>query len=119
VQITAFDIDMAGSLTAGTMAISIHGSKASQTFGIGLTQNMEILDTELGRFACEAGLTIGTATSGSIQVNGVTDGNSDSVGTLSLVATKSSATILFKTGASVFDKGIIMQANGGIVMSWM
>ena len=116
VTITAWDIDLDGSLTAGTLAISIHGAKVSQTIGIGasLSQNMEILDGELGRLATEAGLTMGDITTGEIQLNGVTDTSSDAVGTITLVATKDATIIQFKTGASAFNKGIVMQAMGGV-----
>ena len=119
VQITAWDIDLDGSLTTGTLAISIHGAKVSQTIGIGasLSQNMEILDGELGRLATEAGLTVGDITTGEIQLNGVTDTSSDAVGTITLVATKDATIIQFKTGASAFNKGIVMQAMGGVVLS--
>ena len=45
VTITAWDVDMSGSLTAGTKSISIHGSYASQTIGVGATsKDMQISD---------------------------------------------------------------------------
>ena len=78
---------------------------------------MEILDGELGRLATEAGLTVGDITTGEIQLNGVTDTSSDAVGTITLVATKDATIIQFKTGASAFNKGIVMQAMGGVVLS--
>jgi hypothetical protein len=119
VTITAFDIDMAGSLTAGTMAISIHAADVDQTIGIGasLTQDMEILDAELGRLAAEAGLTIGNADNGEMQVNGVSDTSSDAVGTITLVSTKNAKKVVFITGASAFNKGIVVQAMGGVMLS--
>ena len=119
VTITAWDVEMDGSLTAGTLSISVHGAKTSQTIGIGasLSQNMEILDGELGRLTAEAGLTIGTAVTGEIQVKGVTDGSSDSVGTITLVAMKDGTAVAFLGTASAFNKGIVVQAMGGVVLS--
>ena len=119
VTITAWDVVMDGSLTAGTLSISVHGAKTSQTIGIGasLSQNMEILDGELGRLTAEAGLTIGTAVTGEIQVKGVTDGSSDSVGTITLVAMKDGTAVAFLGTASAFNKGIVVQAMGGVVLS--
>ena len=118
VTITAWDVVMDGSLTAGTLSISVHGSKISQTIGIGLlTQNMEILDGELGRLTAEAGLTIGSSVGGAIQVKGVTDGSSDSVGTITLVAMKDGTAVAFLGTASAFNKGIVVQAMGGVLLS--
>ena len=76
VQITAFDLDLDGSLNAGTEAIS------SQSIGLGVSLDMEISDAELGRLACE-------------------DGLSGVVGTVTLVATRQDTTITFKSGASI------------------
>jgi hypothetical protein len=119
VTITAWDVDLDGSLTAGTKSIVVHGAQASQTIGIGssLTRNMEILDVELGRMTAEAGLTMGNVVGGEIQVKGVTDGSSDSVGTIILVATKAATAIAFLNTASAFNKGIVLQAMGGVVLS--
>jgi hypothetical protein len=119
VTITAWDVDLDGTLNAGERAISIHGAKTSQTIGIGasLSQQMEITDPELGSMTAEAGLTIGSPTTGEIQLNGVTDGNSDAVGTIMLVATKASTLVVFKTGASLFEKGIVVDAAGGVMLS--
>jgi hypothetical protein len=121
VTITAWDIDLAGSLTAGTEAISIHGSAASQTIGLGSAFNMHLSDDELGKLTSEAGLAIGSAHTGKLVVNGVTDTSSDNVGTITLVATKTGIGIVFgaadSTAASAFQKGIVVQANNGVVLS--
>lgn len=50
--------------------------------------------------------------SGSIVVNGITDTNSDSVGTVNLIANKHAKTITFETGVSTFNKGIVLVASG-------
>jgi hypothetical protein len=78
---------------------------------------MEILDDELGRLTAKAGLTVGTSVGGEIQVKGVLDGSSDSVGTITLVATKDARAIAFVSSSSEFNKGIVVQAMDGVVLS--
>jgi hypothetical protein len=118
VTITAWDVDLAGSLTAGSGGVSVHGAQVNQTFGLGgSSQNMHITDAELGRMTTAAGLTVGTSASGSIVADGITDGSSDAIATLTLIATKHTRLITFKTGASSFNKGVVLQAMGGVVLS--
>ena len=50
-------------------------------------------------------------------MNGVSDTSIDLVGTIMLVATKAAALVVFKTGASAFNKGIIIHAIGGVILS--
>ena len=87
--------------------------------GVGSTvKPLHLTDSELGRMETVAGLTIGDEKCGTITVNGITSTNSDTVGTLSLVATKLARSVIFKgDGPSVFSKGIIVQAGGGVVLS--
>jgi len=47
--ITAFDIDMSGTLSSGSAAISIHASRTGQSIGLGAYGDMEIADDELSR----------------------------------------------------------------------
>ena len=118
VVITAWDLDLDGSITSGTQAATIHGAKVDQTIALGeSTMNMQISDAELSRFTMHAGLTIGSSATGSIAVDGIKDSSSDEVATIVLVATKQAKTIMFTTGASEFNKGIVLQAMGGIVFS--
>ena len=49
--------------------------------------------------------------------DGLTEANTDSLGRISLIATKQAATAIFSTTASVFDKGIDVSAMGGIAFS--
>ena len=80
---TAWDVDMAGSVTAGTAAMSIHGSQVGQTIGLHSIQDLTLDLAELNRLTSENGLTIGPKAS--IFVNGVTTASSDNIGTLTLV----------------------------------
>jgi hypothetical protein len=115
-QLTAWDIDMAGSATAGTASITVHGAKVDQTIALGETaQDMQITDAEFGRMTAADGFTLGSSNTGDILVHGITDASSDAIGTLTLLATKHAKTVTFATTASSFNKGIIVQAMGGIV----
>ena len=61
--ITAWDLDLAGSISTGTGSVSIHGSQAGQTTGLGATAaNMHIEDAELQRVTSVGGLRIGPST---------------------------------------------------------
>jgi hypothetical protein len=105
VIITAWDVDIAGEITAGDQAMSIHGAYSAQTIGLGAVSstNMKISDGELGRLTATGnGLNIGTSHSGSINVIGVTASNSDTLTRVDLVATKSSKTISFQHYGSTF-----------------
>jgi hypothetical protein len=118
VTITAWDIDLDGSLTAGTMGLTIHGAQANQALGVGaLTTDLVLEDAELGRIICPTGLTVGSVANGELQVKGVTDASSDSVGTVTLIATNDLKKVVFLEAASKFNKGIIIQAIGGVVLS--
>jgi hypothetical protein len=118
VMLTVWDLDLQGSLTAGTATTTVHQSTNDETIGIGgSNQDIHITDAELGRITSNGGLEIGTVNSASVTINGVTDSSSDSVGTLTIVATKTSRTVLFSSYASVFNKGIIVQASGGVILS--
>ena len=77
VTISAWDMDLAGSINAGVAEMTIHGAKVSQTIGFGATPaNMAISDDELGRITATGGLTVGSETISAIRVY-VTDGNTD------------------------------------------
>ena len=78
VTITAWDMDMDGSVTAGTDQLVVHGAVATQTFGLGdAGANMHVEDGELGRMTASGGLTMGSSTTGSIEVDAVSFNNSD------------------------------------------
>ena len=118
IELTVDDIDLQGSatLSAGTQTLQVVTTSVSRTIGLGdATRDMQITDTELGLFTATGGLTIGNSRNGSISVDGITLGSSDSFGTLTLKALKDTATgITFMDQASHFHKGITLQAQGGI-----
>jgi hypothetical protein len=93
----------------------IFGSKAAQTIGIGTSKDLYLTDTELSRLTSHGGLQVGSSYSGSVNVAGILEASSDMVGTINLVATKSGQTAVFGVIPSVFNKGIIVQAIGGVI----
>lgn len=80
---------------------------------------MEILDAELNSFNTDAsaGLFIGSSTSGSITVNGITAANTDQFATVTLIATGPSKTITFGGSDSTFGRGIVVFAGDGVIVS--
>lgn len=122
VAITAYDIDLDGSVAAG--AVVVHMSKESASIGLGAntSTDMDISDAELGRITTSVNLEIGSSASGDMIVGGITDGNSDSIGTpLRLIATQRtpapSKTITFAAYPSVFNKGLQLEAAGGVAIN--
>jgi hypothetical protein len=117
VTITAADIDVFGSLTTGTQGIILHASGTDRTIGLGSTvKDMHLADSELGHVT-STGLTMGSSHSGNVVVNGIQDSSTKTIGILVLVATKASRSVTFESNPSAFNKGITVQAIGGIVFS--
>jgi len=118
-DIVAFDADINGSLDAGTGKIFIDGSKPGQSVAVAgfSSRDMHISDAELGRMASGTSVQIGANATGTMIVAGVTDGSSSNVGRLILTAATTGSSVLFQQAASVFNKGITVQANGGITFS--
>ena len=111
VTITAWDIDLQGSLTAGTASIKLHGAESSQTIGIGGTvKNMQLSNGELARITSITFNIGASATSGNIFVDGITDANSATIGTLTLVSMNMGGIVSFETSVSKFNKGVVIQA---------
>ena len=50
-------------------------------------------------------------------MDAVTNANSGTVGTLTLVATRAASSVVFKGGINSFNKGITIDAMGGVVLS--
>jgi hypothetical protein len=128
-MITAFDLDAPGSITATAIgSMTIHGSTAGQSIGFGcldiagngicdlpaaVDANMLVADQELGRMAAKD-FTLGSSTSGHVTVTRVTPANSDSVGPITIQATKPGFEVRFKDGHSEFDAGVTVQANARV-----
>jgi hypothetical protein len=117
--VTADDADIASSatITTGTSPIYVAPTTSNRTLGLGTPTGLHLSDSELGQFFTDIGLTLGDSSAGSISVGGIRDSSSDSVELLTLRATKAGTTVNFVTSASTFNKGILVQANAGIVAS--
>ena len=73
ITVTAWDLDLLGFIRAGAGNVCIHGSKPSQTIGVGATnKDMHMTDGELQRITVNGGLRIGAGTAGSITVSNIT-----------------------------------------------
>ena len=117
-MLTIFDIDLQGSINAGTSSITMHGSKNDLVFGLGSTpKDLWLSDAELGRLSCAEGLKVGSSLSAHIFVDGITNANSDTIATLTLFATKVGRLATFVGAHSSFNKGIVIQAAGGVILS--
>jgi hypothetical protein len=108
--VTAWDIDLAGTLSAGTAAQYVYGSKAGQTIGLGTTaKDMHISATELGKLTEDAGLIVGSSQSGTILVHGI---NRNLV---TLLAPRDNAQIEFSGSASQFTR-LAAKADNGVLV---
>ena len=127
VTITAWDVVMDGSLTAGTETISVHGSKVLQTIGLGGTgQDMHIESLELQRISATGGggagagswagtgLRIANGVNGSVTVNGIESAHSEYVYPLvTLIAQSDDTQVTFATTSSTFH-ALAAQADNGV-----
>ena len=72
--------------------------------GLGATaKDMHVDDGELGRLTTNAGLFFGSSTNGVVTVTGITELNSNSVGTITLLATRADTKVEFLAAASSFE----------------
>ena len=118
ITITAFDIDLAGQMDAGTGSLKIHASGSSRMrFGDGTADSDMVLGVDEMQRITANDFTLGGPHSGNIIVDGLTDLSTAHVATISLVATTATSTVTFETAASVFNKGIVVQASSGIEIS--
>ena len=90
ISITAFDVDLDGNVDAGVSSMIIHGSGSTDIALGGGSANMTLSDGELGRITSSS-LDLGGASAGSMVADGVTALSSDSIGTLTLMATSTTA----------------------------
>ena len=123
ISISAWAIDLDGTLNAGNTTdcsvctIDVHG-QVNQDFEVGVVSaGFEFSNLMLSRITSSGGITLGDSASGMITVNGVTNQDSDALGRLTLVANQPSKTVLFTGASSDFNKGITIQAMGGIILS--
>ena len=117
-MISAWDLDLAGSVVSGTGSVNIHGSKFDQTIGLGTAvQQMHIDDNEIERISAIGGLMVGSSHSGSIAINttmGFTSYNI--IYTLSLIASGDDDTVTLTGIGSTFNS-LSMQADNGVFVS--
>jgi hypothetical protein len=116
VTITAWDVDLDGSLALSSNKLSLLGSTASETIGVGLTgKDMHIDRDELQRVN-SGGLRVGGSQAGNIYVTTVTADSSQNVANmLTLFASRDAAQTFFSTGASIFN-ALAVQADNGILV---
>jgi hypothetical protein len=115
ILITAADLDFAGSITAGERVITIHNSGVNRTIALStVASNMQLEPEELGRTTANAGLTLGSSTSGDITVGAVLEQHSQSTGRVTLLATSAGKSVTFENNNCSFNKGITVQAADGI-----
>jgi hypothetical protein len=116
-SITADDFDFHSKVkvSSGSASTVVKATTSDHTMSIGSTSKaMHITDAEFGSFSTELRLEIGSSTSGDIFVDDVKDSNSDDIGLLLLKSTKATRTVSFVSETSSFNKGITVQATGGI-----
>ena len=81
----------------------------------GASTELQISNAELGRMASLAGMTVGdNGLHDGLVLDGITEGSSDAVGTLTLVATKPNSKVTFSGSASSLNKGLVIQTVGGL-----
>ena len=115
VTITAWDLNVPGSINAGTSNITILSRTGTQTIGLGsTTKDMQVDDGEIGKLSAAAGLIVGSALNSHITVAGLSVANTDSIGTLTLRSLQPGTSVNFADAASNFDKGIVVQATAGV-----
>jgi len=131
-QIAADDLNLAATSTVdtGIGKLSLKTYSEGRNISIGLVNPgvgrrllstgaglYGVSDAELGVFKSHGGVTIGSSMSGSIAVGGITDSSTDTLATLTLVASRSGGQVVFNHSASSFNKGIVVEAASGIVLS--
>jgi len=116
IVITAWDVDLSGSITVGTDDVSIHGSKSQQTIGMGdAVKDMHLLGLEVGSITA-TGLTVGNSGNGNIAVNGLSAANTQSVSSVfSVVARGDNINVEYSSQASTFNT-MSTQADNGIMV---
>ncbi|HEY3967410.1 MAG TPA: hypothetical protein VGM05_22810, partial [Planctomycetaceae bacterium] len=101
-NVTAADLNLAGSLNSGNGTTTISTDKA-ETIGVGLaTGNLTIDGGELSRITA-AMLVVGSGKTTGITVDGVTSAQSQNIGLVSLNAGATGGTISFVTDDSTFQ----------------
>ncbi|MBT3508337.1 MAG: filamentous hemagglutinin N-terminal domain-containing protein [Nitrospina sp.] len=115
-SITATSLTLSGTLSSGTAGTTLLTAQSGTTIGLGSgTGTFSLTDTELGQITAGS-LTIGDGTNGNIAVDGVSSGNTDQFGALTLNATASGSSVTFGTSDSTFQ-GLTVNAENGIALT--
>ena len=120
ITITAFDLNLQGSLTS-TDTVKIHESIEGQSLGLGdlgviAGNNLVVGNSELQRINCTAGLVLGGAKAGNINVARVEAASSVSISPIvSLVAKANGSKISFTGDGSTFH-ALAGQADSGVTL---
>ena len=118
ITITAFDLDLKGSISVGNSTLILTGSTADELVGIGEGQGDFIVDNaEMQRMTSRGGLSLGNAETGSMSLVNITNAASQEIGTLTLIATRPSYNVTFSESGSTFNKGLVIEASFGVILS--
>jgi hypothetical protein len=112
--ITAWDIDLDGSMTAGAKTLSIHGAKVAQTIGIGaVSKDMHISSSELQKMSSTGGVTIGAGNGGDVTVAGVEAAHSQHLSAIvTLAAIRDDHKVEFSGTGATFNSVSVQADNG-------
>jgi len=130
--ITASDLNLQGTVNTGTSTLLLTVSRSGTPIGVGATLNTQngfTVDGDEMQRVTSSGLALGNAISSNIEVNGVTNANSQAIsGIFTLTATNQNAAISFLESSSTFsalsataDDGIDVEKSltstlGGIIL---
>jgi hypothetical protein len=112
------EISSSAQVNTGTARIEMTTYTPNATIALGsAVGSYHVEDSELGQFVTQQGLYIGDSHSGDIVAGGLRDSSTDTFSLLTLKATRAESVVSFESSSSSFNKGITVQANGGIVLS--
>ena len=115
-SITADDVDLSGSINAGTGNVSLLPSN-STTVGLGAgAGDFSLTDTELDNITTSGTLTIGNSNTTTMTINGWTAAAGVS-GPVVLTATGTAGAITFATAASTLQAGLTLTALDGVTLN--
>lgn len=119
VLVTAWDVDLDGEINMGNSGktLAVHGSKSSQTLGLGQTAKDMYLDgTEVGKITSVGTVSFGYgAGTGSVLVDGLTDGNTENIALFKVGAPTANTFVEMKNNPSIFH-ALEVEADAGILV---
>ena len=112
--VTAWDVDLSGSLIVGSGQASIHGAHSGQTIGVGSVKDLHMSGVELGKVSA-AGLSIGSSSCGSITVEGITADQSGDAASVKLLAQGNAGMVTFSGAGSTFS-AVTARGDSGVAV---